>query len=490
MPDAFISFTPLVVENIDSVRARMNADANAGLDPADPNFQDTTEGGFFWDMTQAAAMEAVRLWDLLGTETVAAAFPGTAWGDYLDLHGETINVPRLDEVQSTGIVLFTGAIGTLIPSGTQVATVQADPSSADAPVTFLTDRSITLVDTPGPTNLAATPSGSGGTLPAGVYYYMVTAIGANGETIASNEVMVTLSGATSSVALAWTASAGATAYKIYRGATPLSERLLASPVGTGTTYTDTGAVSPGATVVPTNSVSVTAQTAGTVGNVPAGSITQVLTPITGGPAVTNAAAASGGADVESDQRFRTRILAAYASAPGAGNIAAYVKWALDVPQIGYVTVQPLWNGPGTVRVIVTDRSNKPVTPSVVANLQTILDPVAGMGNGLAPIGAIVTVTTATSLAIAIAATITHSTGYSLDGAGGTIATRAAITQALSDYVNTLTPGSNVILNKVIGQFFLVPGVLDVSGVTLNGSAANVTVGGLQVPSLTLPPTLS
>jgi hypothetical protein len=39
------------------------------------------------------------------------------------------------------------------------------------------------------------------------------------------------------VTLSWTASAGATSYKIYRGASN-GETLLASPAGTGTTYTD------------------------------------------------------------------------------------------------------------------------------------------------------------------------------------------------------------------------------------------------------------
>lgn len=47
---------------------------------------------------------------------------------------------------------------------------------------------------------------------------------------------------TSQVALSWTGSAGATAYKIYRGTSTGSYTLLASPAGTGTTYTDSTAV--------------------------------------------------------------------------------------------------------------------------------------------------------------------------------------------------------------------------------------------------------
>src|SRR4051812_26393531 len=108
MPDSLLNFLPVVAEDADSVRGRYDADANAGLDPADPAFVDTTEGGFYWDLTQGSVLENVRLWDFLGTEMVAAMFPGTAWGDYLDLHGETINLPRLDEVEATAQVLFVG----------------------------------------------------------------------------------------------------------------------------------------------------------------------------------------------------------------------------------------------------------------------------------------------------------------------------------------------------------------------------------------------
>jgi len=488
MPDTFLSFLPVVAEDADSVRARFNADANAGLDPSDPSFIDTTEGGFFWDLTQPAVLECVRLWDFLGTEMVMAAFPGTAWGSYLDAHGETVNLPRNDEVAASGTVLFTGDAGTLIAAGTQVATVQPDPSSTVDPISFATDASITLMATPGPVSLTATPSATGGTLPPGVYYYVVTAIGPDGETIASNEVSVTLSGATSSVALAWSAYAGATGYNIYRGGTALAETLLASPAGTGTTYTDTGASAQTATPAPTNSVGITAQVPGSAGNVGSNTITQILSPQQGAPTVTNPQPTSGGSDVESDERYRLRILAEYGKSSGSGNISDYVKWGLSLPQVGFVTVQPLWNGAGTVRVIITDPDNHPNSASVVSALQLLLDPVAGQGMGLAPIGAIVTVTTPSLLTVAVAAQVVFQSGYSLDGAAGTVPTRATITAALNSYLNGLAPGEDAILTAVIRQIMSVPGVEDVTGPggtglpQLNGASTNVAVGPLQVSS--------
>lgn len=481
MPDTILDFLPIVSEDIDSVRARFDADANAGLDPADPSYIDTTEGGFYWDLTQPAVIECVRLWDFLGTEVVAAAFPGTAWGDYLDRHGATVSLPRDDEVQATGVVLFTGPVGTLVPSGTQVSTEQPDPSASTQPVAFTTDVTITIAVSPGPVGFGAAASGTGGTLPAGTYVYAVTAIGALGETIASNEATVTLTGTTSSVVLTWAAYAGATGYKIYRGTVAGQEHLLAT-VGAVLTYTDTNAAAIQPPLVPTNTVSITAETAGSAGNVGTGTITQVLSPIGGAPAVTNPQPTSGGADVESDDRYRLKIEAEFGKAGGAGNISDYIKWSLTIPQVGFVTVQPIWIGAGTVRVIITDQSNQPNSASIVAQLQALLDPVPGQGRGLAPIGAIVTVATPTLLAVTVAATIVHHSGYSLDGAVGTIPTRAAITAAIEAYISTLPPSDDVVLNAVLRQIMSVPGVFDVTPGTLllNGAAANVAVGALQV----------
>lgn len=95
---------------------------------------------------------------------------------------------------------------------------------------------------PAPTGLVATPFASGGTLAAGTYYYRVSAVNANGQTLASTEVSSgALTGSTSRVVLTWTAVNGATGYRVYRSTvsgTYTTPALLASP--SPATYTDTG----------------------------------------------------------------------------------------------------------------------------------------------------------------------------------------------------------------------------------------------------------
>lgn len=91
----------------------------------------------------------------------------------------------------------------------------------------------------GPTGLAAVPSASGGTLGTANLFYKVTAIVGGVETLPSAEVATASTGPTGSVALSWAAVGSATAYRIYRGYTTGTESIMATPAGTGTSYTNT-----------------------------------------------------------------------------------------------------------------------------------------------------------------------------------------------------------------------------------------------------------
>src|SRR3954470_2563903 len=67
MPSLY-EFPPLRTESIDSIRARVDADVNAGIDPNTERFNDTTPGGFYWDLSQAVLLEVARVWDFAATE--------------------------------------------------------------------------------------------------------------------------------------------------------------------------------------------------------------------------------------------------------------------------------------------------------------------------------------------------------------------------------------------------------------------------------------
>lgn len=101
-----------------------------------------------------------------------------------------------------------------------------------------------------------------GTLPAGTYYYKVTALGPIGETLGSNEVSVTTVGATSSVILTWAPAIGATGYKVYRGTTAGGESVYYTQ-GAVTTFTDTGATGTAGTPPSSNTTALSPPAANT-----------------------------------------------------------------------------------------------------------------------------------------------------------------------------------------------------------------------------------
>jgi uncharacterized phage protein gp47/JayE len=227
-------------------------------------------------------------------------------------------------------------------------------------------------------------------------------------------------------------------------------------------------------------LAVQASEPGTEGNVAAGTITLLQSPLDGVSSVTNAQPTLGGADIESDEQLRNRVLLAYSGSQGSGTITDYQAWSLAYPGVGFVAVFPQATGPGTVGVIITDANNRPVSTATVSGLQQQLDPVAGEGRGQAPIGAKVTVSTPATLAVNVAADLVFELGYSLDGAGGTINVTDDVTAALRAYIDRLAPGEDVVRYHAMSQVFDVPGVADVVTFTLNGAATNVVVASDQV----------
>jgi hypothetical protein len=99
---------------------------------------------------------------------------------------------------------------------------------------------------PAPVQSALATATTGGTITAGTYRYVVTAINAVGETIASNEQSIVTTGSTSTVTVTWATVTGATGYKLYKtaagGAT--GTELLYKTVGAVVTDIDTTPGSP------------------------------------------------------------------------------------------------------------------------------------------------------------------------------------------------------------------------------------------------------
>jgi len=117
----------------------------------------------------------------------------------------------------------------------------------------------------------------------------------------------------------------------------------------GTPYTTTA----DATVDTTGNVTVamTAAISGAITDCDAGTPIGIATPIAGiNSAGVTVGPTTGGADQETDDALRTRMLAKYAAPPQGGAANDYQQWALEVPGVTRAWVQPNGLGAGTVVV--------------------------------------------------------------------------------------------------------------------------------------------
>ena len=219
----------------------------------------------------------------------------------------------------------------------------------------------------------------------------------------------------------------------------------------------------------TTLVDIEAVEPGPEGNVPAGAINQLVVPIAGVTAVTNLEATSGGAPEESDEALIARYLEQVQRPPDTGNKNDYIRWAKEVPGVGDAICIPLWDGPGTVKVVIVDSTGAPANSALVEQVQNYISPAPGTGEGRAPIGASVTVTALTTVAIDVSATLSYAAGY--DPAS----VRAEVEAAIDTLIKGLRIGEDVRYAAIANAIFDTPGVADYSNLLVNGGTSNVAI---------------
>lgn len=213
---------------------------------------------------------------------------------------------------------------------------------------------------------------------------------------------------------------------------------------------------------------VRAVEAGTRGNVPAATITVIPVSIAGVTAVTNMSSTTGGTDQETDAALLERLLEKVRTPATSGNVAHYLQWAKEVPGVGDAKVFPLWNGNGTVKVVIIDNNKQPAGAEIVANVAAYIEEVR-------PIGATVTVESATALDIDVIATLTLTPETVLADV------KTAFEAALTSYLKQIAFKQSYVSYAQVGSLLLdTPGVLDYSNLTLNTGTGNVAIGDTQV----------
>ena len=217
-------------------------------------------------------------------------------------------------------------------------------------------------------------------------------------------------------------------------------------------------------------VKIRAQSPGAAGNALPGEVNYFPVTLPKITAVTNGAAITGGADAESDEKYRERYYYFLAHPVTSGNKYEYEQWAREVNEVGLAKCYPLHKGAGTVKVVITTRDlTVPGDPLI----QQVKDHIEEKR----PVGADVTVTGAGTAEINVRADVTLDTGYSVGDV------KKSYEENLAEYLNGIGfDGGMVPYTKVGAILQDIPGVLYYSGLTVNSGTANITVpdGSLAV----------
>lgn len=141
-------------------------------------------------------------------------------------------------------------------------------------------------------------------------------------------------------------------------------------------------------------------------------------------------------DDESVEEFRERYFKEVRRKNFGGNIEDYERWTIALDGVGAVKVFPIWQGGGTVKVVITGSDGLSPSSKLIDDVQTALDPVKnrGKGVGIAPIGHIVTVVGATHKKIDVKVKMVFQSGYGKDN------TLEVVKKVVDEYIKEVRSG--------------------------------------------------
>ena len=191
-----------------------------------------------------------------------------------------------------------------------------------------------------------------------------------------------------------------------------------------------------------------------------------------------------GEDEEGDEELRKRYFASFDADAFGGNISAYKRKVSALQNVGGVKVYPVWNGGGTVKLVIIDQGWRKPTETELEALQTQIDPESrGEGYGIAPIGHKVTVDGVAEVACNI------TMGLSLAEGAVQETVLAEIRNSFETYFEELRKNwadsafLTVRISYLESRALEANGVVDVSGCSINGGSGNLVLGADEVPVL-------
>jgi uncharacterized phage protein gp47/JayE len=192
-----------------------------------------------------------------------------------------------------------------------------------------------------------------------------------------------------------------------------------------------------------------------------------------------------GEDEESDEALRVRYYVAINEPSFGGNVADYKQTINAIDGVGAAKIFPVWNGGGSVKATIIAADWEEPSSTLIAEVQTIVDPTVNSGQGLgtAPVGHEVTLAGAEGLAINVEAAVTLSAGVTVGQVQADIEASIAayLLELRQDWANQTQLVVRV--SQIDARILTVPNVEDVSGTELNEATLNITLGPEEIPVL-------
>lgn len=181
--------------------------------------------------------------------------------------------------------------------------------------------------------------------------------------------------------------------------------------------------------------------------------------------IENTSNITGGVEIETDEQLRDRILDQARNPATTGNEQDYINWCKEVDGVFNVTVRPRWNGPNTVKLIISDEDRRPLP-------QYIVDECNEHIQNTRPILADVTVINPTIFNVDVSLTI-----YAVTNIDDIKEQIKLITIENLKYCN-----DKIRLNTLGAEYLSVEGVIDYDSLSVNGSTNTV----IDIPNDSVP----
>ncbi|MED2945132.1 baseplate J/gp47 family protein [Bacillus swezeyi] len=185
-----------------------------------------------------------------------------------------------------------------------------------------------------------------------------------------------------------------------------------------------------------------------------------------------------GKEEETDEELYARYSVRVRREAVSANKQHYKQWAEEVDGVGRAKIFPLWDGDGTVKIVITNAKMAPASDTLVDKVKDYIDPEPGKGEGQAPIGAMVTVESAVYKTIDIEVTVVPEPDYSIEDV------QKEIEEKVQSFFKEIAFTESIVrLSKINNIVFNADSVSDYSDVKINGDTKNLELKDEEIPKL-------